>query len=100
MSEWIELKDLQAVALANAEGFEIQVNVVRWGDWEPWQGTEWNSRNEYRARPRQPKMKKVNILCLFNPTTGILFWRDENFTSTDNHWIRVPSEDKEIEVEE
>ena len=98
-NEWRELKTLQDVAAAQAAGDEVE--YLMGNSWQLWGGSFWSSLGAFRARPRQPKMKKVKLLCWLNPDTGILFWRKENHaTMADSHWLRVPSEDKEIEVPE
>ena len=96
-TEWTDLPDLQAVAKAQADGWEIE-HYNHPGDyWNVWPQRGWNIQGKYRARPRQPKMKKVKMLCWFDGFG--LFWRKESM-NYDKHWIRVPAEDKVIEVPE
>ena len=100
MSEWRELKTLQDVAAAQAAGDEIEVGSDHVGAawaWYKWDGEYWASDSPYRARPRQPKMKKLKMLCYL--IGGRLDWFHNDYGSSDG-WIRIPSEDKEIEVPE
>lgn len=51
---WIDLNDIQAVAIAQSEGWEIEVEI---GEMRaPWQGDMWRSGYKFRGRPRQPKI--------------------------------------------
>ena len=57
MTDWTELKDLQAVAKAQADGWEIELS----GDndaWEPWETKAWLDWVNYRGRPKV-KSKEV-----------------------------------------
>ena len=96
-NEWRDLPTMADVAAAQAAGDEIEVNVPNCG-WEPWVETMWHELNQYRARPRKPKMKKVKMLCWF--INGHLNWLQEGNHTAGPDWKSVPSEDKEIEVEE
>ena len=95
MTEWIELTDQQAVAIAQSKDWEIQVDTGP--HWEEWKGTAWMNYMTYRARPRQPKMKTVKMLCYF---TGLqIVWRAEDYQLLHG-WSRIPAQDIEIEVPE
>lgn len=50
MSEWRELKTLQEVAAAQANGDEIEVRLA--GAWVCWPRNKWRDDDEYRARPK------------------------------------------------
>lgn len=52
---------------------------------------------QYEIRDKPKPMKKVKLLAWF--TKYELRWLSEE-TAISQHWKRVPSEDKEIEVEE
>ncbi len=52
MSEWRELKTLQDVAAAQANGEEIQLLNVVSDNWEVWMQYAWHSTAKYRARPK------------------------------------------------
>ncbi len=97
MSEWKELKTLQDLAAAQAAGEEIEVRLAR-SVWERWAGVVWNSAMNYRSRPAKPKTKKVKLQAWFNGTD--LFWKAELVGLIPSNWVRVPAEDKEIEVPE
>lgn len=67
--EWKDLPDLQWVATAQAEEWEIEFsdgNKV----WRTWDGRTWADVWNFRARPRQPKTKTITmrkaLLITFN----------------------------------
>ena len=93
-NEWRDLPTMADVAAAMDVGDEIQVDG--YSGWEEWYGTMWALNMQYRARPRQPKMKKVKLLCWFNGED--LFWKPEDHPVV--HWQRFPAGDIEGEVEE
>ena len=94
MNDWRELKTLQDVAEAQKNGDEIEVDTGP--SWETWKGTAWMDYIRYRARPRQPKMKQVKMLCWF--AGNELHWYGEDVALCG--CTRVPSEDKIIEIPE
>lgn len=96
MTEWTELKTLQEVAIAQSKDWEIEYRML-YGPWAKWCESSWQEANTYRGRPRQPKMKKVKMLCWFDGFG--LFWRKEAM-NYDKQWIRVPAQDIEIEIPE
>ena len=58
--EWKDLPDLQWVATAQAEEWEIEFsdgNKV----WRTWDGRTWADVWNFRARPRQPKTKTITM---------------------------------------
>ena len=95
-TEWKDLPTMPDVAGAQLAGWEIQHSDNK-QYWAPWVGEVWSTHKIYRARPRQPKMKKVKMLCWY--ANRQLIWCEENFASLD-HWRRVSVEDKEIEVQD
>jgi len=98
-TEWIELSDLQAVALAQKEYWEIEYYrrmFDKEDGWWAWGGVIWSENIKYRGRPAQPKMKKVKMLCYTNEIT--IDWKNESLEVDEDLWIRVPSQDIEIEV--
>ena len=99
-TEWIELKTLQDVAKAQADGWEIEIDQ---GDgWERWAETIWSDDWEFRARPAQPKTKIVKSLCMRYRANGNLVWIDSSrpeAVDTDV-WQRFPAGDIEGEVME
>ena len=59
----------------------------------------WDWRNSvYTTKPTTRKVKLLAWFC-GGIEHGSLFWTKENAIQL-NHWKRVPSEDKEIEIEE
>lgn len=94
-NEWRDLPTFEDVADAKRAGDEIEVNTGP--HWESWKGTAWMNYMGYRARPAQPKMKKVRMLAYTD--CQALMWRGED-VELPSCWVRVPAEDKEIEVPE
>ena len=94
-NEWRDLKTLQEVAAAQAAGDEIEYSYDSGKYWSVWFGEYWDKDTLFRARPRKPATKKVKMLCFYNGTT--LFWHESG--NGCFYRCRVPSEDKEIEVE-
>jgi len=82
---WIDLNDIQAVAIAQSEGWEIESE--RASGWEPWFGEAWYRTVKWRGRPRQPKMKEVKMLCYF--TSDELVWLPQELQALQS-WIRQP----------
>ena len=99
-TDWKDLPTITDVGKAQADEWEIQrLNSIKPDLWVDWDRYSWSSTWTFRGRPRQPKMRKLKLLCWFN---GSLNWyaADEVLPSDDwiRDWIRVPSEDKEIEI--
>ena len=92
-NEWTDLPTLQDVAKAQADGWEIECTGETL--WIPWDGTVWRNFMKYRARPRQPKLRKVKMLAYLD-TNAELRWRGDPAASAQ--WIRIPAQDIEIEV--
>jgi hypothetical protein len=97
-TEWTELKDLQAVAKAQAEKWEIEVLFS--AGWAMWDGTLWSISRKYRGRPAQPKTRTVTSECWRHKTDGRLVWGDSNCNATNQGWQRFPCGDRTGEVEE
>lgn len=95
-NEWRDLPTFEDVADAKRAGDEIEVNTGP--HWESWKGTAWMNYMGYRARPAQPKMKKVKILGWLNPETGCTTTRLVDSVWTG--WVRYPRLDDEVEVPE
>ncbi len=91
---WTDLKDLQTVADAQSEGWEIEECYC--SPWHVWGGKNWRSDASYRGRPNQPKTKTVKMGAYFDGVA--LFWYNETYPLIDSRWTRIPSEDKTIEV--
>lgn len=97
--EWKDLPDLQWVATAQAEGWEIEVCVDR-TLWLHWDGEFWLDRNQYRGRPKQPKKTTVTSECWRWKTGGDLSWNTPNAERPSEGWQRFPAGDITGEVEE
>lgn len=97
-NEWRDLKTLQDVAAAQAAGDEIEFRGLGITDYKAWNGVGWSSSWSYRARPRKPATKKIKMLCFFDGC--LLLWQDKCYPIRDGRWKRIPSEDKEIEVQD
>ncbi len=93
-AEWKEVTDPEELFKLKLEGWEIQVRNA--GAWLKWGATSWSQSFKFRARPQQPNMKKVKMLAYFDGV--LLVWRNADYNLTDGRWVRVPAEDKEIEV--
>jgi len=97
---WIDLNDIQAVAIAQSEGWEIEryCGADEGADcWISWDGTYWEDHYEFRGRPRHPKTREVKMECFL--IDGELRWRDENLSVLQS-WIRQPHLDLIVKVPE
>ena len=95
INEWKEITDPEELFRLKREGWEIEVQIDEGPHWAGWKGLAWMNYMKYRARPCRPKMKKVKYLCYGDDFC--LTWRKHE-VPMEGAWIRVPSEDKEIEV--
>jgi hypothetical protein len=93
-TEWKDLPTLQDVACAQADGWDIERSNNN-QFWECWTREVWTMHTFYRGRSRQPKMKKVKLLGWFDGEELRLAHE-----ALQHDWVRVPSEDKEIEAPE
>lgn len=96
-TEWKDITDPEELFRLKREGWEIEFKNTYEEKWFEWNGIEWESRWKFRARPAQPKMKKVKLLAWLDADQ--LFWLRETSTSKFPA-VRVPAEDKIIEVME
>lgn len=96
---WIDLPTLQDVAKAQYDGWEIvwqeKSSFDESDPLHPWDGSGWSQYWRFRGRHRQPKMKKVKLLGWFDGEELRLAHE-----ALQHDWVRVPSEDKEIEIPE
>ncbi len=83
---------LLEAAKAKLEGKRVEYHEGT--GWYDWAGVRYFEEYTYRIAP-EPK-KKVKYLAFTNDHA--LFWRKEGSVIPDD-WERVPSEDKEIEVD-
>ena len=96
--EWTDLPTLQDVAKAQADGWEIE-HYNHPGDyWNVWPQRGWNIQGKYRARPRQPKLRKVKMLAYWRSGQLVWFQDDTEYPEGSQFWIRIPAQDIEIEV--
>lgn len=93
-NEWRDLPSMADVAAAQAAGDEIEYKNAM-TSWNTWNEDWWNDDAKFRARPAQQKRKKIRMLCYTDYQA--LMWRCED-VHLPKTWVRVPSEDKEIEV--
>ena len=96
-NEWRDLKNLQDVAAAQAAGEEIECTGEAL--WFPWDGNHWDKLMKYRARPRQPKTKKLKIYGYLDTVTGRTFTVVRG-VSISGDAVPYPKLDDEIEVPE
>ena len=96
--EWIKLNDIQSVAMAQANGWEIEALASDCG-WYPWIGASWAMNTGYRGRPRQPKKATVTSECWRDKISGTLHWQKYGH-SVKPDWQRFPAGDITGEVEE
>ena len=98
-TEWKDLPTLQDVAEAQAQGWKIEFANSSSQIFATWSGLAWHADRQFRGRPRQPAMKKVKLEAWLSEYE--LRWLNvEAGNKPAPHWIRVPSEDKEIEVQD
>ena len=94
--EWQALPNLRAVS--NAQHGEWEIEGRRPGQhFLPWEGEMWRSQDEYHGRPKQPKTKTVKLLGWITDFGCLALYKDG--LPMPNGWLRVPAEDKTVEVE-
>ena len=97
-TEWQALPNLASVCAVQADGWDIESRTLAVPEWKPWDGHVWKSFMDFRGRPKQPKTKTIKL-------EGWLDFRSELHLVVAGHesgftkWLRVPSEDKTVEVE-
>lgn len=100
-TEWKEITDPEELFKLKREGWEIQIQSDAGNDkycpFKDWDGRHWNIGYLFRARPRQPKMKKVKLEAWLSKYDG-LRWIAEGMTIADDKWTRQPHLDLEAEV--
>jgi hypothetical protein len=89
---WTDLKNLQTIADAQSEGWEIQIRGCN--GWNNWDETYWNSNCCYRGRPRQ---QAVVYSCF--DVDGQLMWFHP-MRVIHPEWTRIPQFDKVVEAAE
>lgn len=94
--DWIELNTIESVAMAKGDGWEIEFRSHEAYKWSNWTGNSWDSGWKFRGRPARPKTKTVKLLAYLDLQGEFRRVNEKSFTNSN--WIRVTSEDKEIEV--
>ncbi len=82
-------KILEAVAKAQADGWEIEVVTV-YNERLKWDGEFWLDRNSYRGRPKPVEKQKVKFLAW---TDGICLVHRTDGNDPFGGWKRVPNLD-------
>ena len=77
----------------NAVGFEHEIEFIHDGRYE-----RWHTEPSLILVEKAKKKKKIKMLCYYGSEYKRLSWVEED-TEVEMGEIRVPSEDKEIEVE-
>lgn len=95
-NEWKPLPTMEDVAKAKADGWDIY-HCDASGAWFKWMGFAWQSDWEFRGRKPLPAMKKVKLEAWLDSRPELRLIQ-EGFIPLSTGWIRVPSEDKMIEV--
>lgn len=86
------------VMQAFLDGKTIQMTDKSLDIWEDFLAEPyWNwEANDYRIKPAEPK--KVKLLAWMARDTGHILYRHENIVLGDAHHVRLPKEDKEVEI--
>ena len=91
--EWIERNKPAMEAWAHGEEVELFGPTDEWCTaFNP----AWQANFEYRPKP---KTKKVKLYAVLSKFSGNLQWSIRSDWDTDDCW-RIPSLDKEVEIEE
>jgi hypothetical protein len=94
--EWIELDDIEALAIAQGKGWEIEIYLPSIEKWEKWTGITWAVYRNYRGRSA-PKKVTVTSECWRHRQHHGLSWGGGVNTE---YWQRFPAGDITGEVEE
>ena len=97
MTDWKEITDPKELFSLDLSEWEIHRYHDRTEEWYDWRGGDWSSNQMFRARPRQPKMKKVKMLC-YLVNGEYLRWITTGHAARD--YVRQPHLDMEAEVPE
>jgi hypothetical protein len=93
---------LLEAAKAVLEGKRVE-NRCHGGPWIHWDGLEWHDNWVFRIAPEPKKMRKVKMLGYKTPF-GLLKQieqhSDDHEEAVNKLWLRAPSKDEEIEVED
>lgn len=88
------IDEMIAVLEAYKRGEKIECSFDFGNKWEPAESPSW-SFDATKYRIAKPAPKKVRMLCWLYANE--LRWLNGSHLAPD-HWVRVPSEDKEIEL--
>lgn len=78
-----------------AEGADIEYKHSDRSDWERIKNPIWNGMGEYRIKPKETKKIKMECWMVYSR----LEWYEEGKLKPREYQVRVPSEDKIIEVD-
>lgn len=102
-SEWKDLPNMEDVARAKVEGWEIEhapgANKTMWS---PWSGLTWHSDRPFRGRPKQPKTKTITLRKALFLSGPVGYWTtdcDEKYTKS-SYFIKWIGEPYDVEVPE
>lgn len=91
-------QEMIEVIQAYERGEKIEVGNLIGTVWHTEEDPRWNFMEyKYRIVPKPKQTKKIKLLAYL--TGESLVWKYESAWMTPEHYIRVPSEDKEIQVE-
>ena len=99
MTEWKDITDPKKLFNIDQKKWEIECNV-QGEDWFAWNGSSWHKGRKFRARPNQPKMKKVKIYGYLNIKTGRTYALLQGQKLNGTSYVRYTKLDDEIEVPE
>jgi hypothetical protein len=91
--EWIDLNDIEDVARAKVEGWEIESRSHETSEWRKWNGTYWGAGYLFRGRPKQPQ--EVIYEC-YDVDGRLEWWHPKR--NVAKPWPRHPELDKTIKV--
>jgi hypothetical protein len=91
---WTDLKDLQTIADAQSEKWEIQYRHMAKEHWNEWSGTWWNEDSLFRGRPRQQAI----VYSCFDVDGQLMWFHPMRVIHPE--WTRIPQFDKIVEAAE
>jgi hypothetical protein len=99
-TEWMDLTNIEDVARAKVEGWEIEIDTGPY--WEAWTGKAWMEYMSYRGRPAQPKTKIITLRKALFLSGPIGYWTtecDEKYSEA-SYFIKWIGEPYDVEVPE
>lgn len=71
---WLDLPEMEDVARAKVEGWEIEYRTHDAFMWCEWERKGWRDNNMYRGRPKQPKTKAITLRkALMTNSSGVYY---------------------------